>query len=140
MNEEQLGCLYFIRSEAQEAVKIGFAKDPEARLGILQTGNPSKLKLYQTFPATLAVEQAIHTAFRDYAIKGEWYPDISLWDCLIDDLGNALLDRMDISLLPFLDLWEYGDAVLTVGDIRANAFNLRREYEDWVAEGSPEEC
>ena len=67
------GFIYII--QCNEFVKIGIAKDPEARLNLLQIGNPYPLKLLKTFVSfdTKADERLMHDTFSGYYERGEWY-------------------------------------------------------------------
>ena len=60
------------------SIKIGVSKDPESRLKMLQTGNPTELHLIAKFPCesekqARALEADLHNEFREYRMKGEWF-------------------------------------------------------------------
>lgn len=65
--------IYIIGMENSNAVKIGVASNPESRLRQLQSGNPYRLQLIQTFKATEAKERFLHARFREYKLIGEWF-------------------------------------------------------------------
>ena len=67
------GYIYFIQVEHSGPIKIGIAKDPQARLNHLQSGNPFLLRLLYCFPAVPEIESLYHYAFREECIKGEWF-------------------------------------------------------------------
>jgi hypothetical protein len=73
----QLRSVYFIEAVGCNAVKIGTADNPTARLAALQTGCPEKLVLraYMTMPASEAdsFEKKSHHLLSDYRIRGEWF-------------------------------------------------------------------
>lgn len=68
--------VYFITDG--EYIKIGKAKNPEKRLGEIQTGNGRPLELLWKIPcknekASLALEQRLHVWYGDYQTVGEWF-------------------------------------------------------------------
>lgn len=68
--------IYFISSKSpteSKCVKIGTSTDPVKRLNELQTGNPYKLKLLGVLPGSFMTEKALHEAFSDYKLEGEWF-------------------------------------------------------------------
>jgi hypothetical protein len=69
-NGEQItGCcfVYFI-GELDGPLKIGYAKDPIARLRAMQTGNPRPLKLERVLFGDRLVEKVFHENWEPYAI------------------------------------------------------------------------
>lgn len=65
-----------------ELIKIGHSQNPHLRLAQLQTGNPKKLKLINTFDykprgriTERIMERRIHHLLRQFKVrrKGEWY-------------------------------------------------------------------
>jgi Meiotically up-regulated gene 113 len=67
-----LGFVYVIKAISQNAVKIGFSKDPTKRLADLSTASPSPLELVAAIPGTMSDEKALHDRFADYRKNGEW--------------------------------------------------------------------
>lgn len=65
--------IYLLRGRPKSPVKIGIARDVEARISTLQTGNPDELHLLASFPGTQADELALHRYLRDERIRGEWF-------------------------------------------------------------------
>lgn len=63
--------IYFIKGGG--FVKIGYSKNPRARLKELQTGNPNKLKLLATMPGTYSTEATLHEMFKSQRAHGEWF-------------------------------------------------------------------
>lgn len=72
-NQMTAGFVYFIRAGRTNALKIGWAKDPQSRLEALQTGSPHQLHLVGYMPGTVADEGEWHGRFRDARIRGEWF-------------------------------------------------------------------
>jgi len=74
------GCVYFIRSEKNHEIKIGFtAGQVEKRLSSLQTAHPYKLQLWATIPGTTEYEKSLHERFASIRLEGEWFkphPDL----------------------------------------------------------------
>jgi len=70
--------VYFLRAGNRGAIKIGMAKDVEARVAMLQTGNAFKLNILATIPCdseTQArhLESMFHKRFQSQRIRGEWF-------------------------------------------------------------------
>ncbi len=65
--------IYFIANHAKNAVKIGVADNPKARLSSLQTGCLDELSILAEMPGNEHYEAALHRAFDEYAIRGEWF-------------------------------------------------------------------
>lgn len=63
------------RGRAVGPVKLGIARDPEARLKTFQTANPQPLVLYRTFKVVhaRALERDVHCRLRPFRLKGEWF-------------------------------------------------------------------
>lgn len=81
------GYVYVITSTEQKAFKVGYTSSG-VRIHNLQTGNPAKLTLMRQIPATKAAERGVHAALSDFIIRGEWFTDSGLANCLVDDLLN----------------------------------------------------
>ena len=69
--------VYFIQ-KGYGSIKIGVAKNPEARLKNLQTGNHGKLYLIAKFPcasvaAARNLESDLHKKFERFRLEGEWF-------------------------------------------------------------------
>lgn len=78
--------IYIIGSEELSyTYKIGFSKIPEKRLKSLQTGYPTKLKLYYTKEISESkvkfIEKEIHKVIAHKRTKGEWF-NIDLNDAI----------------------------------------------------------
>lgn len=72
--------VYFISANTQnwQRVKIGYAKDVEARLAEMQIGSPLKLNLMHKLKCVSlenakALETSLHKRFDEYAVAGEWF-------------------------------------------------------------------
>lgn len=65
--------VYFIQGEATGLIKIGFARDPIARLRELQCGSPDKLRLLRTIPGGYALERELHLRFAALRSHCEWF-------------------------------------------------------------------
>ena len=76
--------IYIIGGE-QKPYKIGFSANPQQRLKSLQTGFPTKLKLYYTKEISESkvkfIEKQIHRVIARKRTKGEWF-DIELEDAI----------------------------------------------------------
>jgi hypothetical protein len=65
--------IYFIFDARSNAVKVGQAGDPKARLRALQTAHAGPLELVATMPGEIHVEQKLHHQFAELRIRGEWF-------------------------------------------------------------------
>lgn len=136
----KVGYLYFIESEAQESIKIGFAENVGLRLSNLQTGNPSKLSLLGTIGATLGAEIRLHQLLKPYRVNREWY------DCpaLVLSIQNELLDiALDNSMYACVDSGsedidrKFAEYVLSVEDIEEAAAEVLADYKiehEWATD------
>src|SRR5690554_5965022 len=82
------GYVYFVYSEAQGAIKVGYASDATTRLTKLQTGNPDRLEMYVLVRASYPCERLIHEAFSDDRIVGEWFratPKLQSFSLALED-------------------------------------------------------
>jgi len=67
------GYVYFIRASMTRYVKIGFSKNPAKRLKAIQTSSPDTVELLVAVPGTMQDERALHRAYADRRIEGEWF-------------------------------------------------------------------
>ncbi len=66
--------VYFIQADENGPIKIGYtADDPKKRLGQLQTGNASALKLLGAIKGTSSRERELHAALAEWRMQGEWF-------------------------------------------------------------------
>lgn len=79
-----------------EHVKIGWAKNPTNRCGVLQTASVERITLLVRVPGSKLLERALHRRFAAFRVKGEWFtasPEIrTLFDAII--LDPSLADAM----------------------------------------------
>lgn len=64
--------------EAGEFVKVGIAKDPEARVSTMQTGNPHKMRVAWSLilddrRMAMGVERFAHQFLATFRRNGEWF-------------------------------------------------------------------
>lgn len=81
--------IYAVGWKEEGPLKLGFSTNPQQRLHDLQTGNPNLLRIMakgritQPLGSRLwtnrSVERAIHAAFKDRHVRGEWF-DVGLSD------------------------------------------------------------
>tara|TARA_R100001530_G_scaffold109837_1_gene77199 strand:+ start:29 stop:1009 length:981 start_codon:yes stop_codon:yes gene_type:complete len=67
------GYVYFISDDNRKTVKIGYSKNPWARVKDLQTGRTAKLSVVATLRTTEVSENDIHSIFDDERQSGEWF-------------------------------------------------------------------
>jgi Fe2+ or Zn2+ uptake regulation protein len=65
--------VYFIKNESGKMVKIGYSKNPEKRLKMLERTLPMSLELVYFMPGSELREKRLHEKFSKYRIKGEWF-------------------------------------------------------------------
>lgn len=65
--------VYLIGSQQARPVKIGVAKNAEARLADLQIGSPLRLHLMWKTRGGRSLERELHDRFAPYRIHGEWF-------------------------------------------------------------------
>jgi hypothetical protein len=66
------GWVYFL-SDGSKLIKIGWARDPDKRIRLLQTGTPKRLRIIGVIPGTLLTESLIHKRFSHARVTGEWF-------------------------------------------------------------------
>lgn len=67
------GYVYFIGDPAAQTIKIGYSKNPWARVKDLQTGRDDKLSVVATVRTTDVSECRIHDLFAEERQGGEWF-------------------------------------------------------------------
>jgi len=75
MAQNNDGWVYLIEDVTADAVKIGRAKDPQARLANMRTGTINDLHLRHAIRCDMGAERVIHERFKDRRIRGEWFRD-----------------------------------------------------------------
>lgn len=65
--------VYVIRAEGTDAVKIGLASDPIARMKQLQIGTPHRLKIIREIAGDRRDEKSFHRHFKKFRQFGEWF-------------------------------------------------------------------
>lgn len=73
--DSEIGFVYLIKSHENQLVKIGFSKNPVARLEALQTSSPTRLYFLATLKCEnpRLVEKIIHKEFISKKVSGEWF-------------------------------------------------------------------
>jgi hypothetical protein len=89
---DRVGYLYFVASERQGAIKIGFAEEVYMRLKSLQTGNPDELTLLAVVPCRIQAETLLHQYLKHKRIRLEWYPDDAEIERLIYELQDDMVE------------------------------------------------
>ena len=90
--------IYFIRSG--QYVKIGRSSNPLGRLRQVQTGNPVQGELLAVCPGGRNEEAAIHRAFAEYRVSGEWFHATPKLNTLIEDIRR---DHPEAQLTPDIE-------------------------------------
>lgn len=72
-NTTKQGFIYAIQAEHVRLIKIGYSKNPHARLLDLQTGSAVRLALLAFWAGTMEDESALHARFNSHRSHGEWF-------------------------------------------------------------------
>ena len=119
--------VYFIvQDELDRPVKIGVAKDVQARRKMLQTGNPAVLKIMGWIKSNddFELEGRLHRRFAVQRRLGEWFhiQPGDILPILIGEGANAFITKnadafeivgYDEDAVPeYLGVWEWGEIVL----------------------------
>jgi hypothetical protein len=65
--------VYFIGRNWGSTLKIGFSKNPWARVGELQTAQPDKIEVLAVFKCRSTSEIDLHDVLREFRKSGEWF-------------------------------------------------------------------
>jgi hypothetical protein len=76
--------IYFVLDTVVRAIKIGYSKEPQKRLGALQTANPNKLDILGTIPGTEKDEEQLHIKFGEHRLKGEWFKGDEIFESVME--------------------------------------------------------
>lgn len=117
--------VYFIGEEDNgcSPIKIGVAKNIEARKRGLQTGNSSELRLlgWINTKATFEIERRLHEHFRATRVRGEWFAiePADILPILVRAGSDGFVAKnadafqlvgFDRDAVPeYLGVWEWGD-------------------------------
>lgn len=98
--------IYVIGPKGSSVVKIGFTGGkPSKRLTEIQIGNPAALAVLWTGAGDRALEDKLHTSFRPFHLRGEWYDFRGLdpseeVQAAISSIGRGLVPVVPASQLP----------------------------------------
>lgn len=67
------GFVYFLRRNTDNAVKIGWSKEPLERWAYIERRGDVEVDLIANFPAQRFVESELHDRFARYRLDGEWF-------------------------------------------------------------------
>lgn len=65
--------VYFITARSVNRVKIGYAKQAQARFVSIRTHSPIEIELERVVKGTLQDEAALHERFANARTHGEWF-------------------------------------------------------------------
>ena len=95
--------IYFIGSDGGSAIKIGYSKNPWARVKDFQTGTTEKLLVVGTVATTENSEIEIHKLFDGARISGEWFKRNSEINNVINKIQDKTL-KMDSDVVNYVVL------------------------------------
>jgi T5orf172 domain len=77
--------VYFIGTKLARGhdVKVGYSRDPKARLRALQTSHGERLQIFATVEGGKDLEAKYHTRWRSRRRSGEWF---TIGDCIINEI------------------------------------------------------
>lgn len=81
------GYVYFIETEDEQFIKIGFSVRPTMRLQRLSTNNPFRLTLLGFMPGSRVTERYLHRRFKADQVNGEWFRSSDEIRRMINGLG-----------------------------------------------------
>ena len=81
------GYVYFVGASRGD-IKIGYSKNPWARVRDMQTSNNKELRLLGSFRGTRADETKLHQQFSDINVRGEWFKRTPELLDFIEDQAN----------------------------------------------------
>lgn len=106
------GYVYFIGPESGDTVKIGYSKNPWARLRDLQTATTEKLRVIATVRTTESTEFTTHELFAEQRIKGEWFSVDGVLSSVIKQIKSKKIKDVD-SLHNYVATTVAGDVATT---------------------------
>lgn len=83
------GYVYFASPEDQDVMKIGFSKEPRARMAGVNTGSHQEITLDFCFATYREAEKMIHRRFAADRLRGEWFKYTRALAEFIDDLDDV---------------------------------------------------
>lgn len=89
------GYVYFIADKAMQTVKIGYSKNPWARVKDLQTGRATKLSVVATVKTTDSSESTVHKLFEEERQSGEWFTSSPRIQSLIEAIKRKEVKDVD---------------------------------------------
>lgn len=92
------GYVYFIATKNMKTVKIGYSKNPWARLKDLQMSSSEKLLLVATVKTTVVNEKKLHAELKEYQVKGEWFECSTLVKSLINAIKSKEITTVEESV------------------------------------------
>jgi len=92
--------VYFIGEQSTGRVKIGFSRNPWARLTNLQTANSSKLEILCHLRTSGVSESEIHRLLSEHSVGGEWFSNTGLVsDCIASIKAGKVADASELEKL-----------------------------------------
>ena len=92
---DRRGYVYFIGEPNSDKVKIGFSKNPWARLKNLQTASHAKLEIVCHTRTANVSEADIHYALREYRVNGEWFARAGAVESAINAIKSGVVKDAD---------------------------------------------
>jgi hypothetical protein len=89
------GYVYFITNPDTGLVKIGYSKNPWARLAELRRSYGSELNVVATIKTVDKSEVSIHATLADYRVEGEWFVENECIKSLISQVAAGQITTVD---------------------------------------------
>lgn len=111
--------VYFVKagSGRNPPIKIGVAKDVEARIRLMQTGNPNKMRVVASIPfrsrkEAFDTEAALHKRFAGARREGEWFHGVSIYRMLPQVFAELSLEKKTM-----LDVKKHGKPIKSLNEM-----------------------
>lgn len=136
--------IYFVRCQSTGRVKIGFSEKPWLRFVKIQADCPTELVMAAIIDGDMGDEGALHAAYAQYNVRGEWFAEVGELRDFIASLTPAEREGRQAAL-PSLQLpeetlvAEVETAAMSAGvamrDVLARAGVAPSTYWRWRKEG-----
>lgn len=92
--------IYLMQSLENSYYKIGVSKSPNSRIKQLNTGNPSPIKLIESYPTEMAykIEKILHRKYAYAKIKNKEWFDLSIAE-EVSFINNCQIIENNLKLL-----------------------------------------
>ena len=90
------GYVYLLQAEGGGPMRIGWTRNPDARLRSHQGSSPLELRLIRVFAAPLRVERMLHNALTPLRVRGSWYSADEVVEECVDLAAAWMVEKADM--------------------------------------------